>query len=159
MYSLVNFSSSDIIAFMTFSEAVFITALKIVHTSSAEILSFSRTTTYSVFAASGWSREKFVCHFRILVFPPILGTIQHSPSQITAIVGLRICCEPHQRMPSTTEYGPILCFNIPHFPFFFRLCIQYAEFPAQKNAAPKALLQNYNRIEVLFPFFLIASIR
>ena len=66
MYSLVNFSSSDIIAFMTFSEAVFITALKIVHTSSAEILSFSRTTTYSVFAASGWSREKFVWPLRIL---------------------------------------------------------------------------------------------
>lgn len=29
----------------------------------------------------------------------------------------------------------------------------------KKNAAPKALLQNYNRIEVFFPFFLIASIR
>lgn len=52
-----------------------------------------------------------------------------------------------------------LTINIPHSPFFFRLCIQYAKFPAQKNAAPKALLQNYNRIEVLFPFFLIASIR
>jgi len=33
MYFLVNFSSSDIIAFMIFSEAVFITALKMVHTS------------------------------------------------------------------------------------------------------------------------------
>lgn len=94
IYSLVNSSSSDIIAFMTFSEAVFIIALKMVHTSSAEIFSFSRTITNSVFAASGCSRVKFVCHFRIPAFPPILGTIQHSPSQITAIAGLRIRCEP-----------------------------------------------------------------